>query len=247
MTWLSCSSGPRSSATARRRRATPRPASQRARPPGACGSAGSRRRRCSPCRRRASRRVPVVELGGVAQPVRLARRRRLPDLGLPAALPAARALGDAARGAAASSSRASAAAPARRALALLAISSSCSTSGSCSPRSRASRSRPRSPALYLWRGAAAEAARRPTSCAGAAPSLVVLERLTVADGRGLAAAPDARPRRRVRPAARGQRRHRRARWPRRSSPGSSTPASSSLRATGRRAARAYSPSSGSRS
>ena len=35
--------------------------------------------------------VPVVELGGLAQPLRLARRRRVPDLGLPPALPPARA------------------------------------------------------------------------------------------------------------------------------------------------------------
>ena len=35
--------------------------------------------------------LPVGHLGRLAQPLRLARRRRVPDLGLPAALPAARA------------------------------------------------------------------------------------------------------------------------------------------------------------
>ena len=61
----------------------------------------------------ARRRLPVVDLGRLAQPVRLARRRRVPDLGLPAALPAARPRGDAARGRCSSSSRGSAAAPER--------------------------------------------------------------------------------------------------------------------------------------
>jgi hypothetical protein len=49
------------------------------------------------CQARAARRLPVVDLGRLAQPLRLARRRRVPDLGLPAALPAARARRDAAR------------------------------------------------------------------------------------------------------------------------------------------------------
>ena len=42
-------------------------------------------------------RVPVGHVGRVAQSLRLARRRRVPDLGLQAALPAARARGDAPR------------------------------------------------------------------------------------------------------------------------------------------------------
>ena len=87
--WLSCSSGRRCSATGRRRSPTPRRATRASRP-GACGSAGSRRPRSSPSRRRGSTAFPVVDLGRLAQPLRLARRRRLPDLGLPAALPAAR-------------------------------------------------------------------------------------------------------------------------------------------------------------
>ena len=45
----------------------------------------------------ARRRLPVVELGRLAQPLRLARRRRVPDLGLPSALPPARPRGHAAR------------------------------------------------------------------------------------------------------------------------------------------------------
>ena len=47
---------------------------------------------------RLGRRVPVGHVGRRAQPVRLARRRRVPDLGLPAALPAARPRRHAARG-----------------------------------------------------------------------------------------------------------------------------------------------------
>ena len=39
---------------------------------------------------RARRRFPVVDMGRLAEPLRLARRRRLSDLGLPAALPATR-------------------------------------------------------------------------------------------------------------------------------------------------------------
>ena len=50
---------------------------------------------------RAGRRLSVVELGRRAQPALVARRRRVPDLGLPAALPAARPRGDAGGGAAA--------------------------------------------------------------------------------------------------------------------------------------------------
>src|SRR4029078_8943268 len=46
---------------------------------------------------RAHRRLPVGHLGRLAQPLRLARRRHVPDLGLPSALPAARPRGHAAR------------------------------------------------------------------------------------------------------------------------------------------------------
>src|SRR5918995_1842539 len=46
-------------------------------------------------------RLPVVVVGGRAEPVLVARRRRLPDLGLAAALPAARPRRDARGGRAA--------------------------------------------------------------------------------------------------------------------------------------------------
>ena len=103
--WLSSSSGRRCSPTARRRSRTPASlrgtgASARlgdlgrphrlARADRAPGRAGARQRR-----------VPLGHLGGRAQPLRLARRRRLPDLGLHAPLPAARPRRDAARGRAA--------------------------------------------------------------------------------------------------------------------------------------------------
>ena len=86
--WLRRSSGRRCSATARRRSRTlrshlagrdvGRPA-RVARPDGAARCPGGH-----------ADGVPVVDVVGLAQPVRLARRRRVPDLGLPPALPPAR-------------------------------------------------------------------------------------------------------------------------------------------------------------
>ena len=99
---------------------------------------------------RARGRLPLVDVGRVAQPVRLARRRRVPDLGLPAALPVARARRCCPLRSCCSCSRGSAAARGRPAAATTRTCSSSSTSGSCSRRSRASRSPPRLSVLYLW-------------------------------------------------------------------------------------------------
>ena len=71
---------------ARPRRDLGRPARLAARRPRCCRAGGARRR------------LPVGDLGRLAQPLRLARRRGLPRLGLPHPLPPARARGDAARG-----------------------------------------------------------------------------------------------------------------------------------------------------
>ena len=124
------------------------------------------------------RRLPVVDLGRVAQPLRLVRRRRLPDLGLPAALPAARAHGDAARGAPLRRRAGRRRDRRRRALALLEPLPRRSTSASSSPRSPASRSRRRS-----RRSTSVEERRlkrhSPDILRLRLPSLVVLERLTV--------------------------------------------------------------------
>ena len=60
---------------------------------------------------RRARRLSLGHLGRVAQPLRLARRQRLPDLGLPDALPPARARGHAARRPCSCSPPASAARP----------------------------------------------------------------------------------------------------------------------------------------
>ena len=105
--WLSCSSGRRSWPTARR----PSPMSGQARRPrlgraalwgvriGWLAQTASARRPGD-----AHGRVPVVVLGGRAQPLRLARRHRLPRLGQPPALRAARA-GRHARGSGAAGAR----------------------------------------------------------------------------------------------------------------------------------------------
>ena len=106
-----------------------------------------------PCARTGSR----GRLGGRAQPLRLARRRRVPDLGLPPALPAARARGDAA--AARSSRSRGSAAPRRR---RVGRSSSPCTSGSCS---------------RLRRVRAGRRARRPLPLAGAAAEAAPVELL----------------------------------------------------------------------
>ena len=143
---------------------------------------------------RARRRLPVVELGGLAQPLRLARRRRVPDLGLPPALPAARPRGDAARRACSSSSRGSAAAREPARARTTATSSSSCTSASCSPRSRASRSPPALAALYLWEERRLK--RRAADILRLAPAAARSARAARAsDDRGLAAAADARARR----------------------------------------------------
>ena len=148
--WLRRSSGRRCSATARRRSPTRRRAAHAL---GDLGRAGRLARADGAARRagRAHRRLPVVDLGRLAQPLRLARRRRLPDLGLPAALPAARSRRDAARGGALRrrARRRRHRAPASGSRLRQPLPRRC-TSASCSPRSPASRSRRRSPALYLW-------------------------------------------------------------------------------------------------
>ena len=129
---------------------------------GASGSAGSRRRRCSSARRRRADGFPWGDLGRLAQPLRLARRRRLPDLGLPPALPPARPRRDAARGAAARRSRGSAAAPGVTGRErLLEPRSSSSTSGSCSPAFAGFTLAAGALRALPLAGAAAEAARAP--------------------------------------------------------------------------------------
>ena len=67
------------------------PSSRRGSRSGASASAGSRRPRCSPSQAAQADGFPWAELGRLAQPLRLARRRRVPRLGLRAALSAARA------------------------------------------------------------------------------------------------------------------------------------------------------------
>ena len=150
------------------------------------------------------------DVGRLAQPLRLARRQRVSDLGLPQAVPAARPRRDAARRGAARRSRARRRHRRRARAATTRTSSSSCTSGSCSPPSRASRSPLRSSALYLWqerrlKRRATTILRRP------APSLATLDRLARAHRRCLAAGADARHRRRPRAALARRRAYRRAR------------------------------------
>ena len=98
----------------------------------------------------ARRRLPVVDLGRLAEPVRLARRERVPDLGLPGALPAARARASCRSPRRCSCSRGPAAAPAPKDAAATRTLSSCSTSGSCSSRSPGFTLAAALSALYLW-------------------------------------------------------------------------------------------------
>ena len=162
-----------------------------ARRPGACASAGSPRPRCSPCRRPAPTASRGRRWAGSLNLFVWLVVGDVPHLGLPAALPAARARGDAARGRALPRRRASAAArrpasaPSYGNLFLVAA-----RRASCSRPSPASRSRRRSPALYLLRGAAAAARARRHP----APAAAVARRARArdpADDRDLAAAADA--------------------------------------------------------
>jgi len=114
--------------------------------------------------------------GGLAQPLRVARRRGLSDLGLPRCLSAARSRRDADRSGAADRRPLQAAARRSARAATTRTSFSCCTSGSCSSRSRASRSQSALSALYLWqerrlKRRATTILRRP------APSLATLDRL----------------------------------------------------------------------
>ena len=92
------------------------------------------------------------------------------DLGLPRALPAARARGHAARRRAVRRRAARRRHGARRRAATTRTSSSSSTSGSCSPRSRASRSPPGSPRSTCSRSGGSSGTT-PASCACPAPAL----------------------------------------------------------------------------
>ena len=102
---------------------------------------------------------------GLAQPLRLARRRRLSDLGLPQAVPAARPRGHAARRRAAHRLARGRRHRRRARAATTRTSSSSCTSASCSPRSPGSRSPPRSPRSTSGRSGGSSSARR-RSCAG---------------------------------------------------------------------------------
>ena len=103
--WLSCSSGLRSSSTARPRSATlgdaRRPGSPAAPRSGACGSAGSRRRRCSRVQAAREDGFPWGTWAGSLNLFVWLVVGVYLDLGLPQAVPAARPRRDAARGRAA--------------------------------------------------------------------------------------------------------------------------------------------------
>ena len=127
---------------------------------------------------RARRRLPVVELGRLAQPLRLARRRRLPDLGLPAALPPARARGHAARRGALPRR-----APRRRHGAPARARTTANLFLDAPRRLRARRvrrlhARGGARRALPLAGAAAQAARAPTSCGCGCRRSSSLERLT---------------------------------------------------------------------
>ena len=180
--WLSSSSGPALLALrrgrGRLRSATRAAAARRPRSrPGASGSAGSRRRRSSSCRR-ARGRLPVGDVGRLAQPLRLARRRRVPDLGLHA-----RATGCSASRSCRSPPRCSSLARAgggtgdRHARATTRASSSSLHVGLVLAAFAGLHARGGAVRALPLAGAAAEAARRRRSCAGRLPSLATLDRL----------------------------------------------------------------------
>ena len=134
---------------------------------GASASAGSSRPRCSRCRPRASDGFPWSTWAGSLNLFVWLVVGGVPDLGLPSALPAARARRCCLRGRALVLARAGGGTGRRSRAATRTSSSSC-TSASSWRRSRASRSPPALSALYLWQERRLKR-REARSCAFARP------------------------------------------------------------------------------